>query len=562
MNRNWKITQYCENPQKYNLSRSYDAYASCNRGGVLATALCDGASEASLSHIGAVYIAEFAAQYFAEHFDQIYNAEFNEACEALITFQQAMIGHIATVAQEKKNVQILIGRTIQIKELNKFASSVQILAVKNDEAIYFKVGNGSAVIASPGGVITLSDSVLQEPPVYITNPNPVSFLINCDFKTFSLSDSCYALALATDGVEFETGLFHDHAATLYYQNLLSDLADCESDPQVELQNIANELLVDNMNAVKDNVGLSIIYRERLEEIPEAPVVAEPVLEVLEEPVEEEPEAEIVEEPIEEEIEVEIVEEPVEEEPEAELVEEPIEEEIEVEIVEEPVEEEPEAELVEEPIEEEPEVEIIEEPVEEEIEVEIVEEPVEGEPEAELVEEPVEEEPEVEIIEEPVEEEPEAELVEEPVEEEPEAELVEEPVEEEPEAELVEELVEEEPEAEIVEEPVEEEPEAELVEVPVEEEPEAEIVEEPVEESSEEETVEETEEEEVEIEIIDDGDDGDDLEIVADQTSEIKIPSKNAGEPDKVLKPVTVQSDKEKKITKTIFKLFSVSIKKK
>ena len=467
MNRNWKITQYCENPQKYNLSRSYDAYASCNRGGVLATALCDGASEASLSHIGAVYIAEFAAQYFAEHFDHIYHAEFNEACEALITFQQAMISHIAAVAQEKKNVQILIGRTIQIKELNKFASSVQILAVKDDEAIYFKIGNGSAVIASPGGVITLSDSVLQNPPMYITNPNPVSFLISCDFKTFSLSDSCYAIALATDGVEFENGLFHDHAATLYYQNLLSDIADCESDPQVELQNIANELISDNMNAVKDNVGISIIYRERLAEIPENPVAAEP---------------------------------------ETEMIEDPAKEEIEVEIIEEPIEEAPEAEIVEDPVEEEIEVEIIEESVEEESEVEMIEDPAEEEPAAEMIEDPTEEEPAAEVIEEPVEEESEAEMIEDPTEKEPTAEIVEEPFEEE--------------------------------------------------------IIEETEEEEVEIEIIDDADDDDDFEIVADQTAEIKIPSKNVGEPDKVLKPVTVHSDKEKKITKTIFKLFSVSIKKK
>ena len=545
MNRNWKITQYCENPQKYNLSRSYDAYASCNRGGVLATALCDGASEASLSHIGAVYIAEFAAQYFAEHFDHIYHAEFNEACEALITFQQAMISHIAAVAQEKKNVQILIGRTIQIKELNKFASSVQILAVKDDEAIYFKIGNGSAVIASPGGVITLSDSVLQNPPMYITNPNPVSFLISCDFKTFSLSDSCYAIALATDGVEFENGLFHDHAATLYYQNLLSDIADCESDPQVELQNIANELISDNMNAVKDNVGISIIYRERLAEIPENPVAAEP-------------ETEMIEDPAKEEIEVEIIEEPIEEVPEAEIVEDPAKEEIEVEIIEEPIEEAPEAESVEDSVEEEIEVEIIEEPIEEVPEAEIVEDPVEEEIEVEIIEESVEEESEVEMIEDPAEEEPAAEMIEDPTEEEPAAEVIEEPVEEESEAEMIEDPTEEEPAAEMIEEPVEEESEAEMIEDPTEEEPATEIVEEPFEE----EIIEETEEEEVEIEIIDDADDDDDFEIVADQTAEIKIPSKNVGEPDKVLKPVTVHSDKEKKITKTIFKLFSVSIKKK
>ena len=450
MNRTWKITQYCENPQKYDLSRSYDAYASCEKGGVHAMALCDGASGASLSHIGAVYISEFAAKYFAENFEQLYNAEFNQACEALISFHQAMISHIATIAQEKKNIQILIGRTIQIKELNKFASSVQILAVKDDRVVYFKIGNGSAVIASSGGVVTLSDSVTQDPPLYITNPNPVNMLIGCDFKTFELSDSCYALALATDGVEFETGLFHNHSATLFYENMLSDIADGECDPQTELQNAANELIRDNMNAKKDNVGISIVYRDRLEE---TPVVVAPVIE-----------------------EIPVV--AVEEAPVMEIAEDSA------------------VEVAEETIEEEIEVEITEEPVEEEIEVEITEEPVEEEPAVEIAEEAVEEEPAVEIVEE---------------------------------------AVEEEPAVEIVEEAVEEEPAEEILE--------------------------EIEEGEVEIEIIDDADD-DELEIVTDQTAEIKIPSRIAGEPDKVLKPVTVQSDKEKKVTKTIFKLFNVSIKKK
>ena len=521
MNRTWKITQYCENPQKYDLSRSYDAYASCEKGGVQAMALCDGASGASLSHIGAVYISEFAAKYFAENFEQLYNAEFNQACEALITFHQAMISHIATIAQEKKNIQILIGRTIQIKELNKFASSVQILAVKEDRVIYFKIGNGSAVIASNGGVVTLSDSVTQDPPLYITNPNPVNMLIGCDFKTFELSDSCYAIALATDGVEFETGLFHNHGATLFYENVLSGIADGECDPQTELQNVANELIRDNMNAKKDNVGISIVHRDRPEEIPiVAPVIEE--IPVVAPVIEEEPAVEIAEEPVAEEIEVEIVEEPIEEEPVAEVAEEPVEEEIEVEIVEEPIEEEPAAEVAEEPIEE-------------EIEVEIVEEAVEEEPEVEVIEEAIEEDPAVEIVEEAVEEELAVEIVEEVIEEEPAVEVIEEAIEEEPAVEVIEEAIEEEPAVEVIEEAIEEDPAEEIVE--------------------------EIEEEEVEIEIVDDSDD-EELEIVTDHTAEIKIPSKVAGEPDKVLKPVSVESDKEKKITKTIFKLFSVSIKKK
>ena len=439
MNRNWIISQYCENPPRYDLSHCQDACAAYADGEISVMALCDGAEAASLSHIGASCIAEFSVSYFAEHFDQIFEAEFNVACEELIKYHQATISKLAEVALAKKNVQILVGRNIQLRELNKFSSSVQVLAVKGDRAIYFKVGNGSAVIAPGSGVFTLSDSVVRESSMYMTTPNPVNLLIGCDFKTFTLSPACHAIALATDGVEFEGGLFHNHAATPFYEKVIADIADSDRNADLELQELACSLLSDNMNASKDNIGIAIMHRKPMEEAPVMEPTEESAVEIVEEPIAEEPEIEIAEEPVEEESEIEIVEEPVEEEIEVEIVEEPVEEEIEVEIVEEPIAEE---------------IEIVEEPVEEEIEVEIVEEPAEEEPEVEIVEEPIAEEPEVEIAEELIAEEIEVEIVEEPI--------VEEPVAEEPEVEIV-----EEPEVEIVEEPIAEEPEEVLEEVEIE-----------------------------------------------------------------------------------------------
>ena len=450
MNRNWKISQYCENPPRYDLSHFQDACAAYDDGEICVMALCDGAAEASLSHIGSACIAEFSANYFAEHFDTIYEAEFNVACEELIKYHQAMISNLAEVAMEKKNVQILVGRNIQLRELNKFASSVQILAVKGDQAIYFKVGNGSAVITSQNTVMTLSDSVKRDPSVYVTTPNPVNLLISCDFKAFTLSPSCYAIALATDGIEFEGGLFYGHAATPFYEKMLEDLADCGDDAATELQNIANALLSDNMNALKDNVGISIMYRERIVEAPAVSLAEEPVAEIVDEPAEEEVEVEIVDESAEEEIEVEIVDEPVEEEIEVEIVDESAEEEIEVEIVDEPVEEEVEVEIVDEPAEEEIEVEIVDEPVEEEIEGEIVDEPVEEEIEGEIVDESAEEEIEVEIVDESAEEEIEVEIVDEPAEEEIEVEIADESEEETVGEEVEIEIIDDEDDLEIVE----------------------------------------------------------------------------------------------------------------
>ena len=91
MNRNWIISQYCENPPRYDLSHCEDACAAYADGEISVMALCSGAETASLSHIGAACIAEFSVNYFAEHFDQIFEAEFNVACEELIKYHQATI---------------------------------------------------------------------------------------------------------------------------------------------------------------------------------------------------------------------------------------------------------------------------------------------------------------------------------------------------------------------------------------------------------------------------------------------------------------------------------------
>ncbi|MBR6745502.1 MAG: protein phosphatase 2C domain-containing protein, partial [Clostridia bacterium] len=336
MNRKWKISQYCENPPRFDLSRCQDACASYEDGELFVMALCDGAPAASLSHIGAACIAEFSAKYFAEHFDTLYDAEFNVACEELIKYHQAMISNLAEVAAEKKDVKILINRMIQLRELNKFSSTVQILAVKGENAIYFKVGNGSAVVASPKSVLTLSDSLVRDPVAYVTIPNPVNLLISCDFQRFTVSPSCYAIALATDGIEFDGGLFFNQKATHFYEKALEDIVACEDDVTTELQTLADLLLCDHKNTEKDNIGISVLHRECLPEpvVPLQEADEDVRIMIMEEPAGEEPKAQIVEESAKEEPKAEIVEESAKEEPKAEIVEEPVKEEPKVEIVEE------------------------------------------------------------------------------------------------------------------------------------------------------------------------------------------------------------------------------------
>ena len=548
MNRTWKISQYCENPQKYDLSNYQDVCSSYTDGEVSVMTLCAGASTGMHSHIGAACIAEFSAGYFAEHFDAIYNAEFNVACAEITNYHQAMISHLANAAFERKNVQILVGRTIQIKELNKFASSVQILAVKDDKAIYFKVGNGSAAVASGNSLQTLSDSAEQPQEVVITTPNPIFVLINCDFKTFTLSPSCNAISLATDGVEFENGLFFEHDVTPFYQKLIEDICDPENDPEEELKKAVVVLLKDNMNTEKDNIGISVMHREPL-----AVSEPEPSVEITEEILEEEqiPLVEVEDDIIETISMSEIIEETTAEATtvEATTVETTVETEVEEVIVEDTIETEIEEAIVEETVEPEIEEVIVEETVETEIEEVIVEDTIETEVEEAIVEDTIETEAEEVIVEDTIETEIEEVIVEDTIETEIEEAIVEETVETEIEEVIVEETVETEIEEAIVEETVETEIEEAIVEETIETEIEEAIVEETIEtEDSDFETSFFPEEQKVTVE-----------ETVSEEKPKISVKTNNMKA---AIGTKPAVSEKEPKKASKLFKFFNISITKK
>ena len=582
MNRTWKISQYCENPQKYDLSNYQDACGSYTEGEVSVMTVCAGASSGMHSHIGASCIAEFSAKYFAEHFDSLYNAEFNTACAELTNYHQEMIGHLARVAFERKNVQILVGRTIQMKELNKFATAVQIFAVKGDKAIYFKVGNGSAVVASGKSLQTLSDSVIQPPEVSITTPNPIFVLINCDFKTFTISPSCNALALATDGVEFDGGLFFEHNATPFYQKLLEDICDFENDPEDELRKAIVALLNDNMNTEKDNIGISIMYREPLAEIEEISETEEgfegeqiPLVEIEDiddiseqEIIIEDESEETTEEVIVEDEPDEVVEEVIIEDEPEEVVEEVIIEDEPEEVIEEVIiEDEPEEAIEKVIIEDEPEEAIEEVIVEEEPEEAIEEVIIEDEPEDVVEEVIIEEEPE-EVVEEVIIEEELEEVVEEViVEDEPEEAIEEVIIEDEPEEVVEEVIVEDEPEEVVEEVIIEDEPDEVVEEVIIEDEPE-EVVEEVIIEEEPEEVIEEVivedEPEEVVEEVIIEEEPEEAIEeVIIEEKSEEKTEDSSKNDTVKTdVAPKEAPSKKQQKKSAHFFKLFNISITKK
>ena len=255
----WKIVQCCEPGRKHESSACQDNCFKLEDTQYKVMALCDGTSDAEFSDLGSKWVAEFTARYFAKHFDSLYDIGFAKICEVLTEYHQQLLMYLSECAAKEKGISIVVDRKINNQELRKYCTTVQVLAVKNGKAVYYKVGNGSAIIVSQYGYSVLSDSSTESPTKHVTLPNTLSVLGCSDFQCFELNDEdYYDVILMTDGVEFSKGLFYNHNINPEFDSLV-ELTKSISFTSVELKEFILKLRNSVYNTAQDDIGISILH---------------------------------------------------------------------------------------------------------------------------------------------------------------------------------------------------------------------------------------------------------------------------------------------------------------
>lgn len=254
----WKIVQCCEPGKKHESSVCQDNCYKIDKDVCKVMVLCDGTSDAEFSDFGSKYIAEFSARYMKKYFDELYCGVFSKLCELLTNYHQEMLMYLSKRAEEAKGISIVVDRTISNQELRKFCSTVQVVAVKENKAIYFKVGNGSAVIVGSKDNEILSDSSTESPTKHVTLPNTLTVLGCSEFKSFELSSEYRAIVLMTDGVEFKKGLYYNHEVETGFSSLRT-LIESGHFSDENLQSFILQLKDSPYNTARDDIGISVLY---------------------------------------------------------------------------------------------------------------------------------------------------------------------------------------------------------------------------------------------------------------------------------------------------------------
>lgn len=257
-----KIVQNCEPGKKHINSLCQDSCFKYEDNQWKIMALCDGTSDAEFSDFGSKCVAEFSVRYMKRHFDKLYGADFSDICETLTDYHQQLLLYLSQCAENEKGIGIVVNRHINNQELRRFCTTIQIVAIKNEKGIYYKVGNGAAIIASKSGTTILSDSSMESPTKHITLPNTLSVLSSSEFKCFEFKKDDYAVVLMTDGVEYSNGLFYNHQIKPAFGKLLELIRDKRFSHEA-LKKYILSLENDPYNTVKDDIGISIVYDDSI-----------------------------------------------------------------------------------------------------------------------------------------------------------------------------------------------------------------------------------------------------------------------------------------------------------
>lgn len=254
----WSIIQKCVKGDKQSEYCEDYCYANTDSS-IYVMALCDGMSTSALSYIGAKTAAEFSVDFFAAHFDELCDKEYKNISRVLINYHQTFLDTLSKVAKEHTGHAIINEKKkINTEELDKYSTTIQIVAIRQDRCIYFKVGNGCAIIFKNQGTEMLSDSADEGTTHHLTFAKTLSVLKECDISSFMIPDDYIAILLSTDGAKFKDGIYHNHHPETRSLDLQNKVVSGKLS-QNELEKMIQEMQHDASNIDKDDIGISIIY---------------------------------------------------------------------------------------------------------------------------------------------------------------------------------------------------------------------------------------------------------------------------------------------------------------
>lgn len=262
----WKIYSTSQKGCKPNHEICQDFYYQVNRGEVNCVAVCDGASSGVHSELGSELISKFLSEYFADNFDIIWS---NRTIE-----NQSMIDdlHVETLIKLSEYVVTkgylpIVDADFMIckEELYKYCTTVQLIAVKQDKVIVYKIGNGSIAYIESDKVKLLSKSEHDDLTPHFTYKNTIDTVINSQLRKYAITDDISGFIIMSDGVDFEGGMYNNGSLTENLPLLINKVKESVN-PLRALSECILNISKHPTNISNDDITISILLRDSNETI--------------------------------------------------------------------------------------------------------------------------------------------------------------------------------------------------------------------------------------------------------------------------------------------------------
>ncbi|MDE5936091.1 MAG: protein phosphatase 2C domain-containing protein, partial [Ruminococcus sp.] len=262
----WKIYSASQKGDKPNHEICQDVYNEVTRETVNCVAVCDGASSGIHSELGAELISKFLSEYFAENFDIIWN---NSTIE-----NQSMIDDLHGDALLKlseyvasKGYSPIVDNDFMIskEELDKYCTTVQLIAVKNNQVIIYKIGNGSIAYIEDDKVKLLSKSEHDDLTSHFTYMNTIDTVINSQLRKYTITDNITGFVIMSDGVDFEGGMCHNECLTENMLLLINNMRENDN-PSVALSDCISNISKHQTNISNDDITISVLLRDSIKTV--------------------------------------------------------------------------------------------------------------------------------------------------------------------------------------------------------------------------------------------------------------------------------------------------------
>ena len=230
--------------------------------GVECITLCDGASSGEHSEIGAEFIANYVTEFFLSNFDLLWNSSYSALNIKLVELHQSAIVDLSDYVVQKGYPPIYQGNLFIKSELYKYGTTIQVCCIKDERMLFYKVGNGSAIIINESQLVLLSGSSHGAETDHFTFASTLDTIMSSVFQKIEINKSLKGVLLFSDGVDFADGFFVDGIITDKTLEFINDflLLRNNSDEAEYFNEYLEKMSQYPSNYAHDDISMALLLR--------------------------------------------------------------------------------------------------------------------------------------------------------------------------------------------------------------------------------------------------------------------------------------------------------------